>query len=204
MFHNIEVLDVVDETTAHDASLTGVTQASDDPYLHTVSILVPLDGSPLAEKALPAAGVLAQALSAELILLRVVPAMRAWVDESIEVAEPFERMIVRHRAEAQSYLTFKQSQLHHLGVPIEIETAYGPVAESILEYAEWKQVALIVLCTHHYSNIRRWFHARVARKILRDACCPTLMIADESGCSQTRELHSALHILQVREAAKTT
>jgi nucleotide-binding universal stress UspA family protein len=200
MFRDTHALDVVGEDRVLNTPWTRAAQAFVDRHTPAASILVPLDGSLFAEQALAPAAVLAQALAARLILLRAIPSMQAWMGESIEVAEPFERVAARLREKAEAYLKARKSEWHHLGAPIEVETVCGSPAEAILDYADWARVDLIILCMRRYSGLRRWFHGQIAQKILRDARCPTLMVMDDD----TRDQQSALHILQVRQAMKVT
>jgi nucleotide-binding universal stress UspA family protein len=138
-------------------------------------ILVPLDGSPIAEQALDPALALAEALRARLIVLRVAPKPQipvqpvpGWpgLDVVMEAAEE----------EANAYLQGLQAAMGDSPVAISSHTATGLAAESIIEIADSQKVDLIVICSHGRSGIERWVFGSVAEKVLRAANSVTLVI----------------------------
>ena len=81
-------------------------------------ILVPLDGSPLSEKALEPALAIAKAMSAELVLLRVTPPVHS-VADSIEIERLYAEVEAKAREEAELYLKGLRSQLQNVQVDSE-------------------------------------------------------------------------------------
>jgi nucleotide-binding universal stress UspA family protein len=142
----------------------------------TNAILVPLDGSSLAEQALSCALTLARGLAAELVLLRVVwipPDVRVTVDESdARLAAATAGL----EAEAGDYLREVAGQLADAGLEARYAVRRGPVAEAILEYAAQEQIRQIVMATHGYSGIKRWTHGSVAERVLQAARGPLLLV----------------------------
>lgn len=135
-------------------------------------ILVPLDGSPLAEGILPEATKLAKALDAKLILLRVAPALiPAVFPIEVEPAEIQAEMM----EEATSYLEKKQQTLEREGVTVQTAVRYGDAALEILECAESEEVDLVAMATHGRSGLKRWFLGSVAEKVLRASDIPVLL-----------------------------
>lgn len=144
-------------------------------------IMVPLDGSQLAEQALEPALAVAEATNAhlgatvELVALRVVAPIHLPV-ESVEMVHVFEQIDAAERGDAREYLHNLLPILARRQVLAKTEMLIGPIAESIVDYADSHGVELIVMCTHGRSGYGRWFFGSVAEKILRSAPCATLVI----------------------------
>jgi nucleotide-binding universal stress UspA family protein len=142
----------------------------------TNRILVPLDGSSLAEQALSCAVTLAQGLSADLVLLRAIwipPDVREALDESdVELMAA----VAQLEAEAGSYLSTLAGQLGDMGLEIQTAVRRGPAAEAILDYAPSADIDQIVMATHGYSGIKRWTHGSVAERVLQAARVPLLLV----------------------------
>ncbi|MEJ2210386.1 MAG: universal stress protein, partial [Anaerolineae bacterium] len=139
-------------------------------------ILVPLDGSSLAEQALSCALLLAQGLSAEVILLRAV-----WIPsdvwDSLEGSTvEIGTLVDRLEAEANDYLAQVGEQLAKVGLNVRHEVRRGPAAETILDYATQAHVDQIVMATHGYSGLKRWTHGSVAERVLLAAQVPLLLV----------------------------
>lgn len=139
-------------------------------------ILVPLDGSPLSERALAPALTLAQQPGTKLILARV-PA----VDGSHE--PPMGRQLEVSRREIQSYFEkLRASQGGSQGdaqaPDIQFTTLVpeGHVASAIVDTALAEGVDLILMSTHGYSGVTRWLLGSVTEKVLRLAPCPVLAV----------------------------
>jgi len=160
-------------------------------------ILVPLDGSPLAEQALACAVMLARGLPAELVVLRAV-----WVPpDAVEVlhapAVKIEAITEQLVAEADGYLTPLVDQLSAAGVNARHAVQAGPPAEAILDYATRENVDLIVMATHGYSGIKRWTHGSVAEHVLQAARVPLLLVraAEETPARDWQASKGCRHIL---------
>jgi nucleotide-binding universal stress UspA family protein len=140
-------------------------------------ILVPLDGSELAERALPPAFAIAEALSAAMPcgvhLLRVVPPLMLTIDPLL-----YAETLSLTEEEAQNYLTAVETHWSHAHATIPITTHHltGPAADSIVAYAQEQKIDLIVMSSHGRSGLSRWVYGSVAEKIMRQSCCATLII----------------------------
>jgi nucleotide-binding universal stress UspA family protein len=139
-------------------------------------IVVPLDGSTLAEKALPYAKELAQKFEAQLILVRVLI-----IPPEIVVAGPrgmvFHRQAEEERAEATAYLNQLVNKLNIEQFPVRsILLEEHPAAESIVDLATQESADLIVMCTHGRSGVSRWIHGSVANKVLQHTPCPIFLV----------------------------
>lgn len=143
-------------------------------------MLVTLDGSPLAERALEPALALARAVESDVQLLRVVPA-RETLPESMtpggERAEAaMDAIAAQERADAEAYLQRIYSVHDNRRLFFDVQTADGDVADTIVSYADAHHVDLIVMSSHGRSGIGRWLHGSVAEKVLRGANCATLIL----------------------------
>ncbi len=141
-------------------------------------IMVPLDGSALAEAALRAAVTLAKQFGGELILFRVVTPQHfiTHIDGSV-YAELLVELRQQSYDAAYQYLMGVKDSL--AGQDIEVRTVLmedDQVAEAILENAAKMDVDTIVMSTHGRGGISRWVYGSVADKVLRQADVPVLLI----------------------------
>ncbi len=137
-------------------------------------ILVPLDGSELAKKALDHAEELAKTFDAEIILFQVVPLMPIY--GAPELVTPF---IVdeKQKEVAERYLTNLAEEMKTRGHKVTAMVRTGQqVAAQIIDFAKESGVDLIVMCTHGRSGVTRWVLGSVAHKVLTRAETPILLI----------------------------
>ncbi len=136
-------------------------------------ILVPLDGSEFAEASLPHVRALAECTGAEIILLRVV----TQPIHAYTTPDPLLYRSVRQDtvAECATYLDEVASNLEAEGFKVTTETCTGPVAETILEFAQEVHADLIAMSTHGRSGLARWFIGSIADKVVRAATLPVLL-----------------------------
>jgi nucleotide-binding universal stress UspA family protein len=133
-------------------------------------ILVPLDGSLLAEAVLPAALSLAQRLEGTLLLVHVLerePPKTVHGEAHLATAE-----------EAQLYLDGHAQRLHVLGVEVEVhvhERPVGDVAAALDRHAHELEADLIAMCAHGRSNLRDRLLGSIAERILRGGSIPILL-----------------------------
>lgn len=133
------------------------------------TILVPLDGSPAAEQALPVAQRLARAGFSRLILVRSVQAFTfPGVDARNAQASA--------RAEAQQYVDSLASRLAATGLTIETGVPYGAPATEILDEVGLRNADMVVMATHGRSGIGRWLYGSVADEVLRRAMVPVVLV----------------------------
>jgi nucleotide-binding universal stress UspA family protein len=142
-------------------------------------ILVPLDGSPLAEGALGPAIALARAWDAELALLQVVRPVIPAADPTLPLPLPSafdEDLTTTWRTQAQDYIDDIVEELHEQGIRATGAAALGwHAADSILETARPERVAAIVIATHGRGGLRRLALGSVADKVVRGADVPVLV-----------------------------
>ena len=137
-------------------------------------ILVPLDGSELAKKALDEAEMLANCFGAEIILFQVVPFMPIY--GSPELVTP---LIVdeKQKEAVEKYLANLTEELRKRGLRATAMVRTGQqVALEIIDFAKEAGTDLIVMCTHGRSGITRWVLGSIALKVLTRAETPILLI----------------------------
>jgi len=148
------------------------------------TIVVPLDGSKLAECVLPHVENLAKGCQVENIsLVRVVePLSPMVVDDYAGIApKEIERIESELTAEAQTYLQQRAQELKFNGVKIAWKVLSGKTAETLSDYATRTGADLIVISTHGRSGVSRWVWGSVADRVLRSSCVPVLMVR-APGC----------------------
>jgi nucleotide-binding universal stress UspA family protein len=138
------------------------------------SILVPLDGSRLAESVLPHASELCRKLDIELILVRVFNLPNLYYDESYV---PDERIWELVRNEARDYLEAKVKELNSQGLrKVAAVLLEGFAEEQIIAAARERHASLIAICTHGRSGVRRFVMGSVADRVVRHSGEPVLVI----------------------------
>lgn len=148
-------------------------------------ILVPLDGSPLAEEALAQARLLAKQGASRIVLVRVLspgpsPALMAlpYPGASLAAAAQTELLagaMKEQEREARSYLQKVRRRLTRAGIEAEVWLETGEPAERILEVAQLAGADLVVMSTHGRSGLRRMIFGSVAEAVLRHAGIPVLL-----------------------------
>ncbi|MDX1688935.1 MAG: universal stress protein [Candidatus Promineifilaceae bacterium] len=144
-------------------------------------ILVPLDGSQLAERALPYARALAQKFDGRLTLLWVLqPPPLMPVTEFGVLPVHDETLLERAEKQANDYLSGLRDKLEEEGIPADIAITRSPaVAEAIVDFADQGDFDLVVKTTHGRSGISRWVFGSVAAKVLEQAPCPVFLVRIE-------------------------
>lgn len=131
-------------------------------------ILVTLDGSELAEQALPHAAALSRLLDAPLLLLRVPePVWVADVSAGLWISHPVED--AEHQAEARAYLETVAARPELRGLTVRSELAAYPAIHGLLEAIAAARPRLVVITTHGRSGLQRVVLGSVAEKLIRAA-----------------------------------
>jgi len=132
-------------------------------------ILVPLDGSKLAEKILPRVEKLVRDAPCEVHLLRV--AVSYQVDPREEKKER-----ARLMQEAWEYVEKIASRLRQKRIQAHAVVAYGKDAVQICDFARKNRFDLIAMATHGRSGIGRWALGSVADKVIHCSTVPVMLI----------------------------
>lgn len=137
-------------------------------------ILVPLDGSELAEQALVPAAELARRFDAELYLVRVflppVVSPAAWT--SIDMT--------KIRTEEEKFLRTYLDERKIEGVVCHRLLVEGEAADALMHTAKEQGIDLIVMTSHGRTGFNRWLFGSVAERVVRHAPCPVLTIGPDS------------------------
>jgi nucleotide-binding universal stress UspA family protein len=147
-------------------------------------ILVPLDGSPLSEQAIPCAMTLSRGLAAELVLFGAVSIPCDTQEILDKAGVKADALLEQLEAEADEHLRGMVKQLREAGLTARHVVHCGPAAEAIVGYAEQMDVRQIVMATHGYTGPNRWTHGSVAERVLQSASVPVLLVrmqAEESS-----------------------
>jgi nucleotide-binding universal stress UspA family protein len=136
-------------------------------------LLVPLDGSALAEEALPHALLIARMFNATVELLSVVPRsdLTAYPESWFPDLE-YEAL----KEQRQRYLHDLVARLQQEGLQVVAALEAGDVPETIVRIAQSRAADLIVMATHGRGGITRWMLGSVAAKLLAAAPVPLLLV----------------------------
>jgi nucleotide-binding universal stress UspA family protein len=149
------------------------------PAFDMREILVPLDGSPLAETALGPAAVLAKLWDAEMSLVQMVYPVLFTPDAVLPFAGGYDEEITAREQElAKDYVRDLSGTLRAKGIRASgtALVAPRPVAESLIDLAQPARVSLVALATHGRGGLRRLVLGSVADKVIRGAPVPILVI----------------------------
>lgn len=140
-------------------------------------ILVPLDGSDLAEHALPLAVALAKRAGASLVLTRSIN----WATEfggvsAYPMGAGAASLIDLADQSARDYLREVSDRLTGEGLRVSTDLRIDPAADGILASAAEQQANLIVMSTHGRGGLGRWVYGSVADRVLRGAHVPVLLV----------------------------
>ena len=142
-------------------------------------ILVPLDGSKVAEQIVPHAEELARCMGAELILFQAYESFLGVISGEAMVTMSAEEIkeANRHREEdAKAYLRTIAGTLREMGLTVSEVVVPGDPADVILSYAESNAVDMISMSTHGLSGLKRWVFGSVTDKALHAGNMPVLVV----------------------------
>lgn len=157
-------------------------------------VLVPLDGSELAERALPAAARVARATSSTLVLVRIVPTT-AWQLEGPRRLVPATSegdAVEDEWRHAMDYLERTTVSLREDGIAAEPLVATGEPTSSLLELESSLGVGLVVMTTHGHTGLKRVVLGSVADYLVRYGSVPVLLARPFVEESQLERLEQAL------------
>ena len=143
-------------------------------------ILVPLDGSELAECVLPHVGAIADGGGLkEIIFIRAIEPTNlqgAYFSE-----EDRKRIDTETIKAAETYMEQLSKRVKYKAANVKTEIVTDRAADSLSEYASKNNMDLIIIATHGRSGISRWVWGSIADRLLRSACVPVLMVR-APGC----------------------
>ncbi len=132
-------------------------------------ILVPLDGSELAEQALPYVEELARKLNSEVILITVcLP------------GAPLERALTE-------YIERRAEKIQSLGIKTRSVCIEGEPAASIINFAGKNDISLIVISTHGRTGIGHWPLGSIASKVVQRSHIPVFLVRSSQLATATAD-----------------
>lgn len=157
------------------------------------TILVPLDGSELAQVSLPYAQLLASIFSARIHLLRVLSSADQedlFISPSTALykraigsdvnRERTHRIWTMLREQAEADLQAQAAMLCQAGLEVLVDVRVGPPAETIVKITEHEPINMIVMATHGYSGLRRWALGSVTDKVVRATTTPVFVVRGDT------------------------
>jgi nucleotide-binding universal stress UspA family protein len=149
-------------------------------------ILVPLDGSRFASRALRYAAEVAQRFGAEIVLIQVIKPATSVIDAGAPVGVSVAGSEIavqaaleadkRNAARARRYLSGKVRAIRSRHIQSSYRVPIGDVAHSIIEFSEKQSIDLVVMTTHGKSGLRRAVMGSVADLVIRESGKPVLVI----------------------------
>lgn len=152
------------------------------------SILVPLDGSPLSEAALPYATELAQRFDATIHLVRVAETPEIYSLLSVPAGAPTSADVLNQIAQqlveaATAFVNERADQLRGQGLRVEAHVLEGIAPEQLLAFERERQPDLVVMATHGRGGLSRLVFGSVAERLLREGTVPLLLIRPREAVS---------------------
>jgi len=140
-------------------------------------IMVPLDGSELAECVLPHIEAIAQLSKASIELVHVIEPLELPTRGGIALSIDDLKQIELHtKNDAESYLRGIVERLKLAGIKAHSKLLTGKAADSLVDYVHKSNFDLLIMATHGRSGISRWIWGSVAEKILHSSSIPVLLV----------------------------
>ena len=150
----------------------------------TRTIVVPLDGSELAETVIPYVETLinqwdSNAFNIVLIKVCESPFVTADYPEATMLQtwdQHVDNMKARFKLTSEQYLRQLENKLRDAGLNARSEVLMGKTADMIIEYAKVNPSSMVAMSSHGRSGLKRWAYGSVADKVVHGASCPVLLI----------------------------
>ena len=148
------------------------------------NILVTLDGSELAEGALPHMETVYKGCQKpKVTVLRVIGPVQLPYGEAMSLisVDMIKEAELAAQKDAIKYLKGISERLGKVGITVKTEAIMGRPAETIIEYVEKNNIDLVIMSTHGRSGVGRWVWGSVADRVLHHVCTPIMLIRSP-GC----------------------
>jgi nucleotide-binding universal stress UspA family protein len=144
-------------------------------------IVVPLDGSPLAEQSVTHAVAQAERFDAEIVLLKVLQPLPEATYSSPAAVKTAEKMSAQL---ARDYLERVANGIRHQDITVDVALLEGRPYGEIVRYAAEPDVDMIVISTRGHSGWSRWLLGSVADRVVRGATVPVLLVQCQEECEE--------------------
>lgn len=145
-------------------------------------ILVPLDGSELAECALDHAKAIAASGHSQVVLFQAIEPLLILKELDLGMADRYREAEDKFEAQVKGYLDRMAGPLEQSGIPVEtavVQLTHVNVAGEILNFAGERNIDLIVMSTHGRSGISRWAFGSVADRVVHHSVVPVLVVVPQ-------------------------
>jgi len=152
-------------------------EAQSDGEAGFKTVVVPLDGSQLAESILPMVAGVAKKLGLEVTLFRAyhIP-YNAYAGDDGYYAVDYDELISAMRDEANEYLGKKAAEVKKLGVEkVSVSAKEGFAGDEIIALGRKTPAGLIAMCSHGRSGVKRWVFGSVTENVVRHTADPVLV-----------------------------
>jgi nucleotide-binding universal stress UspA family protein len=166
----------------HEAALDLLEEVHEQAFQH---VLIPLDGSPLAEEVLEPAMALGKLMDAEYTLLQAIDPPLFRSIPAVHASGVDKQILEQSRAEALAYLEGVAERMRAEGLQVHTSVLHAPPSVAILDYAHEHAVDLIAMATHGRGGVARMLLGSVADKVVRGAGAPVLL---QRPSAETAEL----------------
>lgn len=151
-------------------------------------IMVPLDGSKLAEIVFPHLEIVVKGCTTpEVVVVQAVEPISIPIGRELSQLNSFEEVKTfetHHASDAEKYLKEIVARLQGRGIKARAEVVFGKAGDALSEYAVKNNVDLIVMATHGRSGLGRLVMGSVAERLTRSSCVPIFLVRD-MGCPPT-------------------
>lgn len=156
-------------------------QTGETPHAQEFNrVIVPVDGSPLAEAVLPHVTLISKGLDLAVHLVRVVPTherLRLAVPSGLFSGVSADSALRQETEEAAEYLERLKESLLNQGVgSVDVHRPHGDPASSIIDIASETRDRLVAMTTHGRSGVGRWILGSVADRVIRYSGDPVLLV----------------------------
>ena len=152
-------------------------------------VLVPLDGSPLAEGIIPFVIDIAGPVDISVVLLRVLPPVIP--EAPLMGPRALRKGLEGKMVEARDYLAAIGEDLWCRGIRAQLRVRCGFPAAEIIAAARDTEADLIAMTTHGRSGFKRLIYGSIAEAVLRGAECPVLLMRIGAPADHDRRVHVA-------------
>jgi nucleotide-binding universal stress UspA family protein len=154
-------------------------------------ILVPLDGSPRAEQALPVAARIARATGGSVLLVQVISPPIDYTGGLAPVPLMNDQVIESEMTTATSYLKDLAASPLLIGINTSIDVSFGLPAQYLVAASQAHQIDLVVLCSHGRTGFTRWALGSVAHRLVHQSSVPVLVLQQRGATALLSRLETA-------------
>lgn len=139
-------------------------------------ILLTLDGSLMAERAIPIAVNHAICFQSSLYLLRVIPPLAKSYPSGKATLSAFQYAEEQLAIIANDYLEKIAADFQEEGIPLQVATRIGVPYQEIIKFSQENDIDLIVMCTRGESGFTRWLVGSITDHVIRGSQAPVLVV----------------------------